>query len=71
MSDQLQIALIAAGWSAAVGAIGLVVGWGLRHRSLRWFPPLVALVAVVAVVAGFVGTARATSDGRARSAAAA
>ncbi len=59
MSDQVQIVLIAAGWSAAVGLVGLVAGWGLRHRSLRWIPPLVALVAVVAVVAGFVGTARA------------
>jgi signal transduction histidine kinase len=31
----------------------------MRHRSLGWLPPLVALAAVAAVLAGMVGTARA------------
>ena len=58
-ADQVDIVLIAAGWSAAVGAGGLLLGWTLRRRSLAWLPALVALVAVVALVAGMVGTARA------------
>ncbi len=58
-SDTAAIILIAVGWSATAGGIGLFVGWLMRHRSVRWLPPLVALVAVAAVIAGVVGTARA------------
>ncbi len=57
--DEVLIVLVAVGWSAAVGVVGLAVGWLMRSRSLRWLPPLVALAAVAAVVAGVVGTARA------------
>ncbi len=58
-SDTWAIVMIAVGWSATAGAIGLLVGWLMRHRSLWWLPPLVALAAVAAVIAGVVGTARA------------
>jgi len=57
--DQVEIVLIASGWAAGVGAVGLVVGWALRRRSLRWMSAFVAVVAVVAVVAGIIGTAQA------------
>ncbi len=59
MSDQVQVALIAAGWAATVGVLGLALAWSLRRLSLVWLQLLVALVAVVAVVAGMVGTASA------------
>ncbi|RYU14325.1 sensor histidine kinase [Nocardioides iriomotensis] len=58
-SDHLEIVLIATAWSTAAGVVGLAVGWLIRHRSLGWIPPLVAVVAVVALLAGMVGTARA------------
>ena len=57
--DQLEVVLIAAGWSGAVGACGFALAYVVRRRSLRWLPALVAVVAVLAVVAGIVGTARA------------
>ena len=59
MSDQWAIVLTAAGWSGAVGVVGLLVAWLLRRTSLRWQPLGVAVVAVAAVVAGVIGTARA------------
>lgn len=58
-SDQWTVIGIAAAWSGTVGVLGLLLGWMLRHRSLRYLPAGVALVAVLAVVAGVVGTARA------------
>jgi signal transduction histidine kinase len=57
--DQVDIVLIAAGWSGAVGAVGLLVAWLGRRASLRWLPVGVAVVAVGAVVAGVIGTSRA------------
>ena len=57
--DQWTVIGIAAAWSGTVGVLGLLVGWMLRHRSLRYLPAGVSLVAVLAVVAGVVGTARA------------
>jgi signal transduction histidine kinase len=57
--DQWTVVVIAAAWSGTVGVAGLVVGWLLRHRSLRYLPAGVAVVAVLSVVAGVVGTARA------------
>ncbi len=59
MSDQVQIVLIAAGWSASACLIGLSVVWLLRRWSLRWLVGSVAVVAVVALTAGMVGTANA------------
>ncbi|HET6167368.1 MAG TPA: HAMP domain-containing sensor histidine kinase [Marmoricola sp.] len=57
--DQVQVVLIAAGWTAAVGALGLVVSRALARRSFRWLVALVALVAVGGVIAGVIGTANA------------
>src|ERR1044071_5848291 len=57
--DQVEIVLIASGWAAGVGALGLAVGYVLRRGSLRWLSAFVAVVAVVAVVAGIIGTAQA------------
>ncbi len=57
--DQWTVIGIAAAWSGTVGVLGMLVGWMLRHRSLRYLPAGVSLVAVLAVVAGVVGTARA------------
>lgn len=50
---------IAAGWSAAVGLLGVALARLLRHRSLRWSAVLLVVVAVTGVVAGMVATARA------------
>ena len=57
--DQIDIVLIAAGWAAAAGVVGLLVGYRTRRWSFRWAITLVAMVAVVAVVAGVIGTANA------------
>ncbi len=57
--DQVSVVLIAAGWAAGVGVVGITLGWVTRRRSLRWLLSLVALVAVGAVVAGVMGTSRA------------
>ena len=57
--DQVEIVLIATAWSAAVGALGLVLAYATRRWSFRWAIALVALVAVVAVIAGVIGTANA------------
>lgn len=59
MPDQLAVALIAIGWAGAIGAVGLVLAFLTRRRSLRWSSALVAVVAVAAVVAGVIGTATA------------
>lgn len=58
-ADQFQIVLIAAGWSGAVGLVGLLAARLLRRRSMWWQTVGVAVVAVGAVVAGMLGTARA------------
>lgn len=55
--DQVDIVLIAAGCSGAVGVLGIALAWLLRKGSLRWLPVGVAAVAVGAVVAGVIGTA--------------
>ncbi len=57
--DQVEIVLIAAGWTAAVGAVGLIVSRVVARRSFRWLLALVALVAVGGVIAGVVATANA------------
>ncbi|KRC53351.1 MULTISPECIES: sensor histidine kinase [unclassified Nocardioides] len=55
--DQLQVVLIAAGWTSLVGLGGFAVARVTARRSLRLGLVLVALVAVGVVVAGVVGTA--------------
>lgn len=59
MSDELQIVLIAAGWSGAVALLGLAGLWLARRWSLRLLVPAIAVVAVAATLAGVYGTARA------------
>ncbi len=57
--DQWLIVGMAAGWSAAAGAVGVALVWLLRRRSLRWSVGIVALVAVGGFVSGLLATARA------------
>lgn len=55
--EQVQVVLIAAGWAAGVGVVGLLLSRVTAHRSFRWLVALVALVAVGGIVAGVLGTA--------------
>ena len=57
--DQVQVVLIAAAWSLAVGLLGVLAGYLLRRAPIRWSVGLIAVVAVGGVVAGVVGTSRA------------
>ena len=58
-SDDVHVVLIAAGWSLAVGVLGILAGYLVRRAPIRWPAGLIALVAIGGVVAGVVGTARA------------
>jgi signal transduction histidine kinase len=57
--DQVEVVLIAAGWSLAVGAVCAVLSWRLQRASIRWSAGLIAAVAVGGILAGVVGTAQA------------
>ena len=59
MNAQIQIVLIAAGCTGAVGTIGAAALWGLRRASLRLLLQVASAVAILAVVAGTLGTANA------------
>lgn len=59
MSAQVQVILIAAGCTGAVGTIGIGVIRLLRRASLRLALQAAAAIAVLAVVAGTLGTANA------------
>jgi signal transduction histidine kinase len=59
MSAQVQVVLIAAGCSGAVGTIGIGAIWLLRRASLRLSLMAASAIAVLAVVAGTLGTANA------------
>ena len=59
MNAQIQVALIAAGCTSAVGLAGLGVVWLLRRASLRLLLQVSGAVVVLAVVAGTLGTAEA------------
>jgi signal transduction histidine kinase len=59
MSDQLQIVLIAAGCTGAVGLAGMGVIRLLRRASLRLAVQASGAVPVLAIVAGTLGTAEA------------
>jgi signal transduction histidine kinase len=56
--DQLQIVLVAAACAAAVGAVGLLVAWLLRHLSIRWQLGLIVVVSIGSVLAGVVAVSR-------------
>jgi signal transduction histidine kinase len=58
VSEQLQVVLVAAAGGAVVGALGLLAGWLLRSRSLRWQLALVAVVSVCSVLVGVVAIAQ-------------
>jgi len=59
VNAQIQVALIAAGCTSAVGVIGTGVIWLLRRASLRLSAQVSGAVVVLAVVAGTLGTAEA------------
>ena len=59
MNAQIQVDLIAAGCTSAVGLIGMGVVWLLRRASLRLLLQVSGAVVVLAVVAGTLGTAEA------------
>ena len=59
MNAQIQVVLIAAGCTSAVGLIGMGVIWLLRRASLRLSVQVSGAVVVLAVVAGTLGTAEA------------
>jgi signal transduction histidine kinase len=59
MNAQIQIVLIAAGSTGAVGTIGVGALWVLRRASLRLLLQAASAVAILAVVAGTLGTANA------------
>jgi signal transduction histidine kinase len=58
VNEQVQIVLVAAAGGAAVGVLGLLAGWLLRSRSLRWQLALVAVVSVTTVLVGVVAIAQ-------------
>jgi signal transduction histidine kinase len=59
VNAQIQVVLIAAGCTSAVGLAGLGVVWLLRRASLRLLLQVSGAVVVLAVVAGTLGTAEA------------
>ena len=59
MNAQIQVVLIAAGWTSAVGLMGMGVIRLLRRASLRLSLQVSGAVIVLAVVAGTLGTAEA------------
>jgi signal transduction histidine kinase len=59
MNAEIQIVLIAAGCTGAVGTIGVGALWILRRASLRLLLQAASAVAILAVVAGTLGTANA------------
>jgi signal transduction histidine kinase len=59
MNAQMQIVLIAAGCTGAVGTAGAGALWVLRRASLLLLLQVASAVAILAVVAGTLGTANA------------
>jgi signal transduction histidine kinase len=59
MSPQVQVVLIAAGCTGAVGTLGVAAIWLLRRASLRLSLQAASVIPVLAVVAGTLGTANA------------
>ena len=59
MNAQVQVVLIAAGCTGAVGTVGVGALWLLRRASLRLLLQAASAIAILAVVAGTLGTANA------------
>ena len=57
-TPHLHIVLVAAASAVAVGCVGLLVAWLLRHRSIRWQLGLVAVVSTASLLLGVVGTSQ-------------
>jgi signal transduction histidine kinase len=57
-SDHVQIVLVAALCSVAVGAVGLGAAWFLRGLSIRWQLGLVVVVSIGSVLAGVVAVSK-------------
>ncbi len=58
MTDAVEIWLLAGLTGLAVGTLGLVAGWLLRRRTLRWQLALVAVVTVLTVIVGIQAVAQ-------------
>ena len=58
MSDLTEIWVVAIGSGLAVGLLGLLAGWGLRHRSLRWQLAVVGVVTTLTVLVGVQAISR-------------
>lgn len=56
--DQVQILLVAAGCAVGVGALGLLLAWAIRHRSIVWQLALIVIVAIGSALAGIVAISR-------------
>ena len=52
MSDLTEIWVVAIGSGLAVGLLGLLAGWSLRHRSLRWQLAVVGVVTTLTLLLG-------------------
>ena len=58
MSDLAEIWLVAALSGVTVGLLGLLAGWILRHRSLRWQLAIVGVVTTLTIVLGVQAISR-------------
>ncbi len=58
MSDLAEIWLVAAGSGVVVGLLGLLAGWALRERSLRWQLAIVGVVTTLTVLLGVQAISR-------------
>ncbi len=58
MSDLTEIWVVAAASGVAVGLLGLLAGWLLRHRSLHWQLAIVAVVTTLTVLVGVQSISR-------------
>ena len=58
MSDLAEIWAVAIGSGVAVGLLGLLAGWALRHRSLRWQLAVVGVVTTLTVLLGVQAISR-------------
>ncbi len=58
MSDLTEIWVIAAASGLAVGLLGLLAGWFLRHRTLRWQLAVVGVVTTATVLLGVQAVSR-------------
>ncbi|MDF1605543.1 HAMP domain-containing sensor histidine kinase [Nocardioides sp. YIM 152315] len=56
--DEVKIVLVAAACAVAVGVVGLVAAWLVRHRSIRWQLGLIVVVSIGSVLVGVVAVSR-------------